>query len=59
MWIAIQGIRAKHPEIQGIIGGDFLMQTHMAHEKDTLSAMRIISDEWMANFRLAWQQSKG
>ena len=22
MWIAIQGIRAKHPEIQGIIGGD-------------------------------------
>jgi hypothetical protein len=22
MWIAIQGIRAKHPEIQGIIGGE-------------------------------------
>ena len=54
VWIAIQGIRSKYPEIQGIIGGD----THMAHEKDTLSAMRSILDEWIANFRLAWQQSK-
>ena len=34
------------------------MRTHMAHEKDTLSAMRSILDEWIANFRLAWQQSK-
>ena len=30
----------------------------MAHGKDTLLAMRIISEEWMTNFELAWQQSK-
>ena len=34
------------------------MRTHMAREKDTLSATRSILDEWIANFRLAWQQSK-
>ena len=27
-------------------------------ELHTLSAMRSILDEWIANFRLAWQQSK-
>jgi hypothetical protein len=32
--------------------------TPMAHGKDTLLAMRIISGEWMINFELAWQQSK-
>jgi hypothetical protein len=58
MWMAMQGIRARYPDIQGIIGGDFLKQTHMAHEKDTLLAMRIISGEWMTNFGLVWQQSK-
>ena len=35
-----------------------LVRSHMAREKDTLSAMRSILDEWIANFRLAWQQSK-
>jgi hypothetical protein len=23
MWMAMQGIRARYPDIQGIIGGDF------------------------------------
>jgi hypothetical protein len=55
MWMAMQGIRARYPDIQGIIGGDL---TPMAHGKDTLLAMRIISGEWMINFELAWQQSK-
>jgi hypothetical protein len=54
----MQGIRARYPDIQGIIGGDFSTLTPMAHGKDTLLAMRIISGEWMINFELAWQQSK-
>ena len=71
MWMAMQGIRARYPDIQGIIGGDLLLRqdyrcvlkristlTPMAHGKDTLLAMRIISGEWMINFELAWQQSK-
>jgi hypothetical protein len=57
MWMAMQGIRARYPDIQGIIGGDSTL-TPMAHGKDTLLAMRIISGEWMINFELAWQQSK-
>jgi hypothetical protein len=57
-WMAMQGIRARYPDIQGIIGGDFSTQTPMAHGKDTLLVMRIISGEWMTNFGLAWQQSK-
>jgi hypothetical protein len=58
MWMAMQGIRARYPDIQGIIGGDFSTLTPMTHGKDTLLAMRIISGEWMINFELAWQQSK-
>jgi hypothetical protein len=58
MWMVMQGIRARYPDIQGIIGGDFSTLTPMAHGKDTLLAMRIISGEWMINFELAWQQSK-
>jgi hypothetical protein len=68
MWMAMQGIRARYPDIQGIIGGDPVCRererertstlTPMAHGKDTLLAMRIISGEWMINFELAWQQSK-
>ena len=59
MWMAMQGIRARYPDIQGIIGGDYISTlTPMAHGKDTLLAMRIISGEWMINFELAWQQSK-
>jgi hypothetical protein len=56
--MVMQGIRARYPDIQGIIGGDFSTPTPMAHGKDTLLAMRIISGEWMINFELAWQQSK-
>jgi hypothetical protein len=56
MWMVMQGIRARYPDIQGIIGGPWRMP--MAHGKDTLLAMRIISGEWMTNFELAWQQSK-
>ena len=42
-----------------VINNNISTLTPMAHGKDTLLAMRIISGEWMTNFGLAWQQSMG
>jgi hypothetical protein len=41
VWVALQGVRAKYPEAQGIIGGDSSTRMHQGTEKDTRRAMPV------------------
>ena len=41
VWMALQGVRAKYPEAQGIIGGDSSTRMHQGTEKDTRRAMPV------------------
>jgi len=42
VWMALQGVRAKYPEAQGILGGaNALTQMHQVTERDTRKAMPV------------------
>jgi hypothetical protein len=38
VWMALQGVRAKYPEAQGVLGGDSSTQMHQVTERDIRQA---------------------
>jgi hypothetical protein len=42
VWMALQGVRAKYPEAQGILGGDSLTQMQQLTERDIRQATPVI-----------------
>jgi hypothetical protein len=54
VWMALQAVRARYPEAQGILAGDL----HTGTEKGTPGATKTTSNKSMTNFRRVWPQSK-
>ena len=41
VWVALQAVRARYPEAQGIVGGDFSTRMHTEVEKGTPEETRL------------------
>ena len=51
VWMALQGVRAKYPEAQGILGGDFNANAagdREGYSSSNASHMRMVDDQFQA-----------